>query len=212
MRTQDDESYIINEESMWFLQDNYKFRVVEIDFDGLDIDNDDFTLTFSDFNVTTTSRDDFEYLLNDFVSSKTNSIKASINSTINDTINSATRSLVRPLMSSISGQINATTLGDTDLSDLVSINSQIVATNEKIGFIVTADELRDITATGQTLGSKINELSLSADGLLYSASQSLATIDNVRFQLYDLLNRRYSYLRRKILPLYIFFDWTFANR
>ena len=76
MRTQDDESYIINEESMWFLQDNYKFRVVEIDFDGLDIDNDDFTLTFSDFNVTTTSRDDFEYLLNDFVSSKTNSIKA----------------------------------------------------------------------------------------------------------------------------------------
>lgn len=185
MRTQDDESYIINEESMWFLQDNYKFRVVEIDFDGLDIDNDDFTLTFSDFNVTTTSRDDFEYLLNDFVSSKTNSIKASINSTINDTINSATRSLVRPLMSSISGQINAATLGDTDLSDLVSINSQIVATNEKIGFIVTADELRDITATGQTLGSKINELSLSADGLLYSASQSLATIDNVRFQLYS---------------------------
>lgn len=186
MRTQDDESFIINEKSMWFMQENnYKFRVVEIDFDGLDIDNDDFTLTFSDFNVTTTSRDDFEFLLNDFVSSKTNSIKASINSTINDTINSATRSLVRPLMSSISGQLNATTLGNTDLSDLVSINSEIVATNEKLGLIVTADELKDITATGQTLSSKINELSLSADGLLYSASQSLAAMDNVRFQLYS---------------------------
>ena len=185
MRTQDDESFIISEDSMWFIQDNYKFRVVEIDFDGLDIDNDDFTLKFSDFNVTTASRDDFEYLLSDFVSSKTNSIKASINSTINDTIKTATNSLVRPLISSISGQINFNTLGNTDLADLVTVNSEILATNEKLGFIVSADELRDITSTGQTLGSKINELSLSADGLLYSASQSLAAIDNVRFQLYE---------------------------
>lgn len=186
MRTEDDESFVINEKSMWFMQENiYKFRVVEIDFDGLDIDSDDFALTFSDYNVTNASRDDFEYLLNDFVSSKTNSIKASINSTINDTINSVTKSLVRPLMSSISGQLNSSTLGNTDLGDLITVNSEILATNEKLGWIVSADELSNITATGQTLGSKINELSLSADGLLYSASQSLAAIDNVRFQLYD---------------------------
>ena len=82
----------------------YKLRVVEIDFDGLDLDKS-FGVVFSDIISTTKELNDFESLLGDFVSSKTNSIKAYTLASSANTASDIAQRIVRPYVEALQLQI-----------------------------------------------------------------------------------------------------------
>ena len=83
---------------------SFKMRIVEIDFNGLNI-GDSFGLTFSDVIATTSDVSDVENLIGSFVSSRTNSIQAATLSTASNTAKNIASSVIRPYIEAMRMQV-----------------------------------------------------------------------------------------------------------
>lgn len=83
---------------------SFKMRIVEIDFNGLNI-GDSFSLTFSDVIATTRDVSDVENLIGSFVSSRTNSIQAATLSTASNTARTIASSVIRPYIEAMRMQV-----------------------------------------------------------------------------------------------------------
>lgn len=83
---------------------SFKMRIVEIDFNGLNI-GDSFSLTFSDVIATTSDVSDVENLIGSFVSSRTNSIQAATLSTASNTAKNIASSVIRPYIEAMRMQV-----------------------------------------------------------------------------------------------------------
>ena len=87
-----------------FYGNTQKMRIIEIDFDGLNIGNT-FNLTFSDVISTVGDVSDVESLIGSFVSSRTNSIQAATLSTASSTAKTIASSVIRPYIEAMRMQV-----------------------------------------------------------------------------------------------------------
>lgn len=101
-----------------------KFRVTEIDFDGINFDGD-FQLTFSNMTATKMFRNDFENILNTMISSRTNSIVNSAAGAANATASNVATTLLRPYIEMLSAKITDSAIDRTDVINLHAFDAEI---------------------------------------------------------------------------------------
>ena len=101
-----------------------KFRVTEIDFDGINYDGT-FTLTFSDMVQTKMYRNDLESLLGTMVASQTNSITSNATSAASSAAVNIATTMIRPYIEILSAQIQEASIDKADIINLTAFNAQI---------------------------------------------------------------------------------------
>ena len=101
-----------------------KFRVVEIDYSAID-NSGTFNVTFSDMIQTKAYRNDFETLLQNFVSSKTNAISVGASSTAASVAAQVTASIIKPYIEAQNAKIDNTLINQATIQDLVAVNANI---------------------------------------------------------------------------------------
>lgn len=101
-----------------------KFRVLEIDFDGINFDGT-FTITFSNMTQTKAYRNDLENLLGTMISSKTNSIVNSASSSAASTAATVAASMIRPYIEVLSARIQNAEIDNADVINLYAYNAEI---------------------------------------------------------------------------------------
>lgn len=122
----------------------YKLRVVEIDFDGMDLSSS-FGIVFSDTITTTKESNDFEALIGSYISSATSAVKSDVIGTSANNAYDIARKIVEPYISAIQMQLE-------------KLKTQTVTVGDFNVVKITADQIRGGT---MTLGG-INDI----DGVL----------------------------------------------
>jgi hypothetical protein len=95
-----------------------KLRCVEFSFSGLKGD-DSFTVTFS--TATKYQNNDFESLLNDYITSKTNSISVSAATTASATASKVAASLIRPYIEIMNAKIDNAQINQATIQELDAV-------------------------------------------------------------------------------------------
>jgi hypothetical protein len=136
-----------------------KMRCSEISFDGIDFDKK-LKITFSDRTVTDTAINDYENLLDDFVTSKTNSITKNIAAHTSDTVNAVATALVKPYIQATDARIEKATINGATVNDLNAVNAKIttllteyIKTNEIDAKIANISDLKANDAFVENLKS-----------------------------------------------------------
>lgn len=162
----------------------YKLRLVELGFDGININSGSFSLSFSDMVVTKYKSSDLETMLDNYISSKTNSITVEANSSAKTTATTVANSIVRPLISVTNANITTANIGSATMTDLEAVNAKFKSVLTEY---IKADELDADVA---------NIKNLSADSAFVKALKStnifaeIATISELiakKITVFDLL-------------------------
>lgn len=163
---------------------HYKLRLVELGFDGINITSGSFNLSFSDMVVTKYKSSDLETMLDNYISSKTNSIAVQASNSATTTATSVANSIVRPLISVTNANITTANIGNATMTDLEAVNAKFKSV---LADYIKADELEADVAKIDTL---------SADSAFINALKStkifaeLATISEAiakKITVFDLL-------------------------
>lgn len=101
-----------------------RFRVTEIDYSGID-KGGTFNITFSDMVQTRTYRDDFETLLESFVSSQTNQIQAGTVSTASTIAAQVTASIIKPYIEAQNAKLDNALISQATIQDLTATNARV---------------------------------------------------------------------------------------
>lgn len=101
-----------------------KFRVTEIDFDGINFDGN-FQLVFSNMTATKMFRNDFENILNTMISSRTNSIVNTASTAANATASNVATTLLRPYIETLSAKIADSGIDRSDVINLHAFDAEI---------------------------------------------------------------------------------------
>ena len=107
-----------------FYDTSYKMRIIEINFDGLNIGND-FELVFSDVITTTKDVSDVENLIGSFVSSRTNSIQAATLSTASSTARNIASSVIRPYIEAMQMQVANLSVSQVYADDIEALRAKV---------------------------------------------------------------------------------------
>ena len=144
-----------------------KFRIVQIEFDGLNISSS-FQLTFSDMTTTTTFRNDFESLLNDYISSQTNSITQRVTSSATSSASDLVSSMISGYITSLSNKMDSLTVNQAYVKDLTAerANVQTLISNTIDTHDFTADvaKITKLTASDAIIDN-LKTLILNTDTL-----------------------------------------------
>jgi len=101
-------------------RDYIKLRCVEFDFSGLKT-NTDFTITFSTMTSSKYQNNDFESLLGDYITSRTNSISTRATAAATATASRAAASLLRPYIQILNAQIDEATIRSANIDELKGV-------------------------------------------------------------------------------------------
>ena len=107
-----------------FYDTSFKMRIVEINFDGLNIGGD-FELVFSDVITTTKDVSDVESLIGSFVSSRTNSIQAATLSTASSTARTIASSVIRPYIEAMQMQVANLSASQVYADDIEALRAKV---------------------------------------------------------------------------------------
>lgn len=103
--------------------ENLKFRAIELDLDILDWKKS-FDITFSDMTVTSSTRNDFETLLEKQLSSAKNTISKTASSTASSTVSQVVASLIRPYIQIINAKLENAEINNATIKDLTAVNGE----------------------------------------------------------------------------------------
>lgn len=132
-----------------------KFRIVEIDFSGIDF-SAPFQITFSSMIHTRAYRNDFETLLESFVSSKTNQISSGITGTASTIAAKVSASLIRPYIEAQEAAINTVKINAATIDDLNATAAKIqnlTVFDLMVANIHASDETKKITLVSDSTGN-----------------------------------------------------------
>ena len=107
-----------------FYDTSFKMRIVEINFDGLNIGGD-FELVFSDVITTTKDISDVESLIGSFVSSRTNSIQAATLATASSTAKNIASSVIRPYIEAMQMQVANLSASQVYADDIEALRAKV---------------------------------------------------------------------------------------
>lgn len=97
-----------------------KLRCVEFDFSGLKT-NTNFTIVFSTMTSSKYQNDDFESLLGDYLTSKTNAISVRAANAASTTANKIATSLIRPYIQILKAQIDEANIQSANIEELKGV-------------------------------------------------------------------------------------------
>lgn len=126
----------INLENDTFIRGNYRFRVSEIEFDGLDYSNH--SITFEDIIKTRAGSSDVESILDSFVSSRSNQIKVDASKSASTVASEVAASLIKPYLQVANAAIENAQITNVQIEDLEAINANI---ETLLANYIQADEL-----------------------------------------------------------------------
>lgn len=166
-------------DKMEYKEGGIKFRVIEIDFDGINFSGN-FQINFSNMIQTAKYRNDFETLLDSFVSSKTNQITAGVTGTASAVAANVAASLIRPYIEAQEARFDNAILGTANINDLTATNAKVgslvadyIHTDEFIAELAEITNLTvfDLKAAQITADKSINLVSDSTGSIsIYNSS------------------------------------------
>lgn len=127
-RVSEDGTPIISSQGGWagrfVSRQTLKFRVIEIDFDGINFDGD-FNVIFTDMTQTKMYRSDLENIIGSMVSSSANSISGNVTSAASSTAAIVANSILRPYMSVLNAKIQEASIDNANILNLDAINARV---------------------------------------------------------------------------------------
>ncbi len=106
-----------------FIGENYRFRVSEIEFDGLDYTEQ--SIVFEDIIKTRAGSSDVESILDSFVSSRSNQIKVDASEKASSVASEVAAALIKPYLQIANAAIENAQITNAQIEDLEAVNATV---------------------------------------------------------------------------------------
>lgn len=138
-----------------------KLRCVEFDFSGLKTETN-FTITFSTYTTSKYQNDDYENLLGDYLTSKTNQISVRANTAAANTATKVAASMVRPYVQIMKARLEEADIQKANIQELqavwghfTTLLADYIEADELVARVAEIDSLSANDAIVQNLTSEI---------------------------------------------------------
>ena len=138
-----------------------KLRCVEFDFSGLKTETN-FTITFSTYTTSKYQNDDYENLLGDYLTSKTNQISVRANTAAANTATKVAASMVRPYVQIMKARLEEADIQKANIQELqavwghfTTLLADYIEADQLVARVAEIDSLTATDAIVQNLTSEI---------------------------------------------------------